>query len=98
MSKDENEELKKYFKKNLDKGFIRVSQSPIALLVMFLKKPGGRLRFYIDYRIFNNILIKNRYFLLLILKTLNKLSKIVIFIKLDIILAFNRIRMAESQE
>ena len=51
-----------------------------------------------DYRVFNNILVKRRYFLLLILETLNKLSKIIIFIKLNIILAFNRIRIAEGQE
>ena len=49
-----------------------------------------------DYRALNNILIKSRYLLSLILETLNKLSKVVIFIKLDIILAFNRIRMIEG--
>ena len=65
---------------------------------MFIKKPGGELRFYIDYRILNDILIKNKYLLPLILETLNKLSKAVIFIKSNIILAFNRIRMAEGQE
>ena len=51
-----------------------------------------------DYRVLNNISIKSRYSLLLISETLNKLSKVVSFIKLDIILAFNRIRMAEGQE
>ena len=96
MSKDKNEELKKYFKKNLDKGFIRVNQSPTALLVIFIKKLKRGLRFYIDYRVFNNILVKNKYPLPLILKTLNKLSKIVIFIKLDIILVFNKIRIIEG--
>ena len=65
---------------------------------MFIKKPGGGLRFYMDYRVLNNILIKSRYPLSLILETLNKLSKVVIFIKLDIILVFNRIRMVEGQE
>ena len=65
---------------------------------MFIKKPEGKLRFYIDYRVFNNILIKSKYPLLLILETLNKLNKIVIFIKLDIILVFNRIRIAEDQK
>ena len=61
-----------------------------------MKKLGRGLRFYIDYRVLNNILIKSRYPLLLILKTLNKLSKTVIFIKLDIILAFNRIRIVKG--
>ena len=98
ISKDKNEELRKYLKKNLDKGFIRASQSPAASLVIFMKKLGGGLRFYVDYRIFNNILVKNKYLLPLILETLNKLSKVVIFIKLDIILAFNKIRIKEGQE
>ena len=63
---------------------------------MFMKKLGRRLRFCVDYRVFNNISIKSKHPLSLILKTLNKLSKVVIFIKLDIILVFNRIRMAEN--
>ena len=51
-----------------------------------------------DYRALNNILIKNKYPLLLILETLNKLNKAVIFTKLNIISAFNRIRIVEGQE
>ena len=70
---------------------MRANQSPIALPVIFVKKLKKELRFCMDYRALNNILIKNRYPLSLILKTLNKLSKTVIFIKLDIILVFNRI-------
>ena len=56
------------------------------------------MRIYMDYRVLNNILVKSRYFLLLISETLNKLSKAVIFIKLDIILVFNRIQIVEGQE
>ena len=54
--------------------------------------------FYINYRALNNISIKNRYTLPLISETLNKLSKVVIFTKLDIISVFNRIRMVEGHE
>ena len=66
--------------------------------MIFIKKLGKRLRFYVDYRVFNNILIKNKYPLPLILETLNKLNKVVIFIKLNIILVFNRIRIVKGQE
>ena len=59
--------LRKYLDEYLDKGFIRVSSLPIAILVsslpiailvsslpiailvIFIKKPSGGLRFYIDY-------------------------------------------------
>jgi hypothetical protein len=50
----------------LSKGFIRASSSPVAAPVIFIKKPGGNLRFYIDYRALNAITIKNQYPLLLI--------------------------------
>ena len=33
----------------LNKGFIKASSSPIAVLVIFIKKPGGSLYFYINY-------------------------------------------------
>jgi hypothetical protein len=39
----------KFLKENLDKGFIRANTSSVASPVLFAKKPGGRLRFCIDY-------------------------------------------------
>ena len=96
ISREENKELRKFLKENLDKCFIRASQSPAASPVMFVKKPGGGLRFCVDYRALNNISVKSRYPLPLISETLNKLSKAVVFTKLDIISAFNRIRMVEG--
>lgn len=61
MSQDELRVLKKYLEENLTKGFIRMSSSPAAAPVLFAKKPGGGLRFCVDYRGLNNITIKNRY-------------------------------------
>jgi hypothetical protein len=43
----------------LDKGFIRVSSSPTRSLVLFVRKPRGRLRFYVDYRALNAIMKKD---------------------------------------
>ncbi|SLM41067.1 reverse transcriptase domain protein [Lasallia pustulata] len=98
MSRDEQEELRKYLKENLEKGFIRASQSPAASPVLFVKKPGGGLRFCVDYRGLNAITVKSRYPLPLIKETLNRLSKAVIYTKLDIIAAFNRLRIAKGEE
>ena len=65
---------------------------------MFVKKPGGGLRFCVDYRGLNAVTIKNRYPIPLITETLNRLWKAKIFTKLDIISAFNRLRIKEGDE
>jgi hypothetical protein len=41
--------LCKFLKENLNKGFIRASTCSIASPVLFAKKPGGGLRFCVDY-------------------------------------------------
>ena len=66
--------------------------------MLFIKKPRGSLRFYVDYRSLNAVTVKNRYPLPLILETLNRLSRAKIFTKLDIISAFNRLRIREGDE
>jgi hypothetical protein len=90
--------FRKFLDKNLAKGFIRTSVSPVVLLVLFVKKPGGGFRFCIDYYALNIITIKNRYPLPLIQEILAWLSRAKIYIKLDVIIAFNRIHIAEGQE
>ena len=66
MSQAELRVLKKYLDDNLAKGFIRPSKSPAASSILFACKPGGGLRFCINYRALNAIIIKNRYPLSLI--------------------------------
>ena len=61
MFKDELLVLRKTLIDLLDKGFIRISYSPTAALVLFVRKPGGGLRFYIDYRALNRITRKDKY-------------------------------------
>ncbi|KAI1663559.1 RNA-directed DNA polymerase [Pyrenophora tritici-repentis] len=90
--------LRKYLDDNLSKGFIRASSSPVASPVIFVKKPGGGLRFCVDYRGLNAITVENRYPIPLIQETLNRLSKAGYYIKLDIIAAFNRLRIADGDE
>ena len=53
--------LRKYLDENLLKGFIRASTSPVVVSILFVKKPEGGLRFYVDYRALNAITVKNRY-------------------------------------
>ena len=49
MSADELKVLKAYIKTMVDKGFIRASSLSAASPVLFAKKPGGGLRFCVDY-------------------------------------------------
>ena len=98
MSLDELQVLRKWLVENLEKGFIRASSSPAASPVLFARKPGGGLRFCVDYRALNAITIKNRYPLPLIQETLARLSRAKYYTKLDVNGAFNRIRIAEGHE
>ncbi|KAI0995579.1 hypothetical protein K3495_g12600 [Podosphaera aphanis] len=61
MSVDELRVLRIWLNDNLRKGFIRPSTSPTASPVLFARKPGGGLRFCVDYRGLNAITIENRY-------------------------------------
>jgi hypothetical protein len=53
------ETLKQYLLNNLEKDFIEPNQSLFAAPVLFIKKPSGGLRFYIDYRKLNILTRKN---------------------------------------
>jgi hypothetical protein len=98
MSKGELLVLRKELTALMDKGWIRASSSPAAAPVLFVKKPGGGLRFCVDYRALNAITRKDRYPLPLIQETLNNLTKAKWFTKLDVSAAFHKIRIHEGDE
>jgi len=82
----------------LDKGFIRESTSLATAPLLLTAKPSGGIRIYYNYQGLNIVTIKNWYPLPLIHKTLNALYGAKYFIKLNIITAFNRIRIAEGHK
>ena len=59
ISKDELLVVKKYINKYLNKGFIYFSISLAATPILLAKKPGGGIRFCVNYRGLNTIIIKN---------------------------------------
>ena len=61
-------------------------------------KKNNKLRFYIDYRDLNAIIIKNRYSLFLIFETLNRLYESKIFIKLNFKNVYYRFRIKIDDE
>ncbi|KJZ69880.1 hypothetical protein HIM_10735 [Hirsutella minnesotensis 3608] len=98
MPREELIVLRKTLTELLDKGFIRASSSPASAPVLFMRKPGGGLRFCVDYRGLNAITKKDRYPLPLIDETLRSLSKAKWLTKLDVIAAFHKIRVEEGDE
>ena len=98
MSQDELKVLQKYLNDHLFKGFIWVSFSLAAALILFVHKSEEGLRFCINYWELNVITVKNQYSLLLIKETLNCLCNAVIYTTLDIIAAFNCLQIAKEEE
>jgi hypothetical protein len=90
--------VRKWLDKNLEKGFIRKSKARCAAPLLLAAKPGDGIRIYQNYKSLNNITIKNRYPLPLIRETLNSICRAKHYTKLDIIAAFNNIRIAEGHE
>jgi len=62
--------LKEYIQENLEKGFIRKSESPASYPVLFVPKKTGDLRLCTDYRRLNKVTKRNAYPLPLISQVL----------------------------
>jgi hypothetical protein len=65
---------------------------------MFIKKPEERIRFCINYCLFNTITKKDCYLILLIKKTIANIAGYKIITKLNIQKAFNRIRIVTPKD
>ena len=96
MSRKQATVVKKYIDEMLGKGYIRPSTSFYAAPVLIVKKPDRGLRVYIDYRALNSLTIKNRNTPLLIREILSRLYRTRLYIKFDIIAAFNEIRIKQG--
>jgi hypothetical protein len=59
LSKGERDQLKDYIDENLCKGFIRVSSSPAAAPIFYVKVAGKADRPCVDYRILNGMTIRD---------------------------------------
>ena len=91
-------ELDNFLKENLEKGYIRKSESPMASPFFFVKKKDGKLRPCQDYQFLNEWTIKNAYPLPLISEIMDKLKGAKYFTKLDVRWGYNNIRIREGDE
>jgi hypothetical protein len=85
--------IKKYFKKYLNKKFIKSSITFYILFILFVKKSNEKFRFCVNYRKLNAITKKNRYSIFFLAETIARLFKTKWKTKIDIRHAFNRICM-----
>ena len=90
--------VKKFLEKHLKKGFIEASSAPCSSPILLAKKPGGGIRFCVDYQKLNTLTKKDAYPLPLIAETIARLKKTIVFTKIDIRQAFHKLRMALESE
>ena len=83
--------MKKFLEEHFKKGFIEASSVSCSSPILLAKKPGGEIRFCVDYWKLNLLTKKNVYSLPLIAETIIRLKKAVIFTKIDIQQAFHKL-------
>ena len=90
--------LKNYLLKNLILNCIREFTSRANASMFFIFKKNDNLRFCIDYKKLNALIIKNKCLLSLIDKTLNRLMNAAYFIKFDFKNIYHRIKIYKDDE
>ncbi len=85
--------VKKYLNENLFKKFITFNQTFYFFSVLFVLKVNEDLWFCINYQKLNVIFKRNRYFLSLIDKIIDKIVSYKHLTRLNIILTFNKLQM-----
>jgi len=98
MSDYKLQKMKNYLIEHLNKGFISSSSAPYASPILFAEKKDDSLRFCVDYRKLNALIKRDRYLLPLIDETLARIQGSRYLTRLDIIAAFNKLRMHPSSE
>ena len=98
MFKNKLQKVKKYFEKNLKKRFISFGLTFYVLFVLFVVESNKSLRFCVNYLKLNVITKRNQYLILLIKEILTRVTDCKYFIKLNIIVAFNKLKIYFNNE
>ena len=93
--KSYKDEIEKAIRNLLEMGHIRPCSSHFASSVVLVKKKNGTMRFCIDYRALNKKAIKNRYPIPQIDELMDELRGANYFLKIDLHLGYNQIRVRE---
>jgi len=92
------QKIKKYLIKHLNKEFISLSFVFYVSLILFAEKKNESLRFCVNYRKLNALIKRNRYSLSLINETFARIQESKYLTRLNIIAAFNKLRMHSDNE
>ena len=92
------QKIKKYLEENLKKKFIILSKALFASSILFAEKKDDSLRFCVNYRKLNALIKRNRYSILLIDEVLARIQGSKYLTRLNIIVAFNKLRMSSESE
>ena len=95
LSKQHRDELEKQIRTLLEKGIIRPSSSPWGFPVLFVPKPNNEWRMCIDYRLLNNVTLKDAYPLPRIQDCLDTIGSAAVLSKVDLTAGYYQIEMDE---
>src|SRR5437016_2800653 len=99
LSELELKALREFLDAALTSSKISLSRSSTSAPILFVPKPRGRgLRLCVNYRGLNKITIRNRYPLPLIDELRDRVTGSKRFTKLDLITAYNNIRIKKGDE
>ena len=98
MSSHKLQKIKEYLEENLKKKFITLSKASFALSILFVEKKDDSLRFCMNYWKLNALIKRDRYLILLIDEVLSWIQDSKYLTWLDIIVAFNKLRMSSESE
>ena len=98
LSEKELKVLRQYIDKHLATEFIRPSTFSAGASILFVKKKDEDLRLCVNYRGLNLLTIKNRYPLPLIKESINRFSKVKIYTRLNITIAYHRLKIRKDDE
>jgi RNase H-like domain found in reverse transcriptase/Reverse transcriptase (RNA-dependent DNA polymerase)/Retroviral aspartyl protease len=98
LTLEEQKKLDKFLDENLEKGYIRLSQSPQASPFFFVKKKDGRLGPCQDYWYLNDWTVKDAYPLPPISEIIDKLKGAKYFSKFDVQWGYNNVWIPSGDE
>ena len=98
LTQEEQSKLDKFLRENLDKGYIKPSESPMASPFFFVKKKDGKLQPCQDYCYLNDWTIKNAYPLPLISEIMDKIKGAKYFTKFNVHWGYNNVWIRKEDQ